>query len=86
MDDLTPTWRDTGSGPGFTGPQSAQKLIDATDQALHRQREILTMIAADAEADVLRYEGAPFDGKTLAAYQGEQNAMKIGRASCRERV
>jgi hypothetical protein len=36
---------------------------------------ICKMIADDAEADVIRYEGAPFDGKTVAAYQGEQNAM-----------
>lgn len=32
-------------------------------------------IAEDAEADVYKYERAPFDGKTVAAYQGEQNAM-----------
>jgi uncharacterized protein YukE len=33
------------------------------------------MIIGDCANDVTRYEGAPFDGKTMAAYQGEQNAM-----------
>lgn len=37
--------------------------------------QLCTEISQDAEADVYRYERAPFDGKTMAAYQGEQNAM-----------
>lgn len=39
------------------------------------------MIIADAEADVSRYGGLPFDGKTMTAYQGEQNAMIAALAS-----
>lgn len=38
-------------------------------------RETLEMIAEDAEADVTRYERQPLDGKTMAAYQAEHNAM-----------
>lgn len=40
-----------------------------------RLREICVMIADDAEKDVFKYEHMPFDGSTMAAYQGEQNAM-----------
>ena len=42
---------------------------------LARLVDICEMIEQDAEKDVTRYEGMPFDGKTVAAYQGEQNAM-----------
>lgn len=38
-------------------------------------RSRLEMISADAQDDVHRYEGKPFDGRTIAAYQAEQNAM-----------
>lgn len=37
--------------------------------------EVCSTIASDAESDVTKYEGQPFNGKTMAAYQGEQNAM-----------
>lgn len=40
-----------------------------------RVKEVLGMIETDAEADVSRYEGKPLDGRTMAAYQAEQNAM-----------
>ncbi|KKM89415.1 hypothetical protein LCGC14_1248820 [marine sediment metagenome] len=40
-----------------------------------KRREVLQEIAADAEADVNRYEGLPFTGRTVAMIHGEQNAM-----------
>lgn len=43
-------------------------------QDTERLREILRMIADDAEADVHRFEGQPFTGKTVAEYMGCQAA------------
>jgi hypothetical protein len=43
-------------------------------QDTERLREILRMIAEDAEADVHRFEGQPFTGKTVAEYMGCQAA------------
>lgn len=37
--------------------------------------DLCQQIAKDCEDDVTRYERAPFNGQTMAAYQGEQNAM-----------
>lgn len=43
-------------------------------QDTERLREVLRMIATDAEADVHRFEGQPFTGKTVAEYMGCQAA------------
>ncbi len=40
-----------------------------------KRREVLRDIVKDAEADILRYEGMPLTGKTVAMIHGEQNAM-----------
>ena len=39
-----------------------------------RRRWVLQEIARDAEADVDRFEGQPFSGKTVAEYMGCQAA------------
>jgi hypothetical protein len=44
------------------------------EQSTEQLREVLRMIAADAEADVHRFEGLPFTGKTVAEYMGCQAA------------
>lgn len=38
------------------------------------RRWVLQEIARDAEADVKRFEGAPFNGRTVAEYMGCQAA------------
>ena len=37
--------------------------------------EVMQMVADDCEADARKYEGAPFDGRTVAAMHGETMAM-----------
>jgi hypothetical protein len=45
------------------------------DPRKDKRREVLDMIIADSEADVTRFEGMPFTGKTVAEYMGCQAAM-----------
>jgi hypothetical protein len=40
-----------------------------------RRRWALEEIQRDAEADVHRFEGQPFNGKTVAEYMGGQAAL-----------
>ena len=41
----------------------------------NERRKVLRDIVKGAEADIDRYEGMPFTGKTVALIHGEQNAM-----------
>lgn len=41
---------------------------------MDNRRSVCQMIAADAEADVLRFEHRPFTGQTVAEYMGCQAA------------
>lgn len=38
------------------------------------RREVLQMIADDAEADAKNFDGQPFNGRTVAEYLGNQGA------------
>lgn len=37
--------------------------------------QVLTMISEDAEKDVMEFEGKPFTGRSVATFNGKQNAM-----------
>jgi hypothetical protein len=39
-----------------------------------RRIEVLKMIASDAEADAKRFDGLPFNGRTVAEYFGNHGA------------
>ena len=49
-----------------------------------KRRNVLRDIVKDAKADIDRYEGMPFTGRTVAMIHGEQNAMIAALANIME--
>lgn len=57
-----------------TAPQPNGARIDAAIAATDRRRWVCEEIVHDAKADVERFEGQPFNGRTVAEYMGCQAA------------
>lgn len=49
-------------------------------QTFERMREICRQIAADMETDATRFDGQPFNGRTVAEYLGNLGAAVAGLA------
>lgn len=54
---------------------STPNSVAGQQSAGDHRRWVCQEIARDAEADVHRFEGAPFDGRTVAEYLGGQSAL-----------
>lgn len=64
----------------------ATSAPDHGSTRLHSMRRVLKTIARDMEADAARFDGMPFNGRTVAEYFGNQGAAIAGIAKILEEI